>query len=139
MIKLTTLTAVVTLAAGLVFSAQTFAGEELELDNFKCYTARIANGEVPDDRRIALLSDQFDGSETTNNIVAKVSMFCTPVDKDGQEIIHPKSHLVCYSIKHGSKPHMNVLVTNAFGEKRLSVRKSAYFCIPSTMEILGED
>ncbi len=135
--RLTTLAAVATLAAGVVCSTQTFAGEALEIYGYHCYNAKFAGvdlGGPQFEPREVLFTNPLD-PKNTKYTARSVQFVCAAVNKDGEEIIDPEGHLVCYSIKPATNINLEMLVTNEFGEQRLKVKRSGLLCLPST--ILG--
>ena len=135
--KLTTLTAVATLAAGVVISTQTFAGEALEIYGYHCYQAKLAGGDLgapPFEPRDVLITNPLD-PKNTKHTARKIKLVCASVNKDGEEIIDPEGHLVCYAIKPTTNLNLEMLAANEFGEQRLKVKRSNLLCLPST--ILG--
>ena len=93
------------------------------LDHFKCYKAKGKPPNVAVD-----LEDQF-GIEP-GVLVKRPTLFCNPVDKNGEGIRNPAAHLTCYKVKgDGEKRH--VVVRNQFGEQTLEVKKPQILCVPS--------
>lgn len=105
-------------------------------DHFACYDAdqksRLPNGLTVN------LSDQFTTEEGVK--IRKVKEICTPVDKNGEGIINPAFHLVCYDVKSKEKEKADVRVTNQFttGEpQKLRVKgKMERLCVPSFKEVV---
>ncbi len=112
------------------------------LDHFLCYKAKSARGEPKFERREVDLDDQFGATTKT---VKKPKFLCTPVAKDGEGIINPAGHLVCYEVKRlrgqDKFEKRNVLVFNQFEDEEkgriLTVKKPRILCVPSTKEDLG--
>jgi hypothetical protein len=102
------------------------------LDHFKCYaTSHVTPPTVSQD---VTLHDQF---ESTTSEVSKVATICTPVDKNGEGILDPRLHLVCYQIKDAASfPGATVQTTNQFGQKTMQVDKPQMLCVPSTKQVL---
>ena len=65
----------------------------------------------------------------------KPKHLCTPVDKDGEGIIDPVNHLMCYDLKKiKDEPKFkktNVFTNNQFGPEQLDVKKEKLLCLPS--------
>jgi len=109
------------------------------LDHFLCYKAKSAEGERKFERRDVDLEDQF---RATVKSVKKPKFLCTPVAKDGEPVINPAGHLVCYEVKgHDEFEKRNVLVFNQFEDevegRILTIKKPKIVCVPSTKEDLG--
>lgn len=107
----------------------------LNLDHFKCYGAKTPKTAPRFRPQDVSLVDQFETKATT--LVKPVSL-CTPVDKNGEGLMDPTSHLTCYMIKDAKrKPRQSkfekrdVIVDNQFGEQMLEVTKPALLCVPS--------
>lgn len=102
---------------------------EGKANHFKCYP--ILDWTVWDPRKVEL-KDQFGESVAR---VLEPATLCNPVDKNGEGIPHPSSHLVCYRIQdepQGNTPRIKeVAVRNQFGETRLWVGNSDMICLPS--------
>jgi len=78
------------------------------------------------------LKDQF-GEDTTK--LTKPGLFCNPVNKNGEGINNPSTHLTCYERPLFSswdpKPEQ-ITATDQFGEWALNLRsKPSTFCVPS--------
>ncbi len=109
------------------------------LDHFLCYKAESAEGEPKFERRTVDLEDQFGATTKT---VKKPKFLCTPVAKDGEPVIDPARHLVCYEVKGQDEfQNRNVLVFNQFEDadvgRILTIEKPRILCVPSTNEDLG--
>ena len=98
-------------------------------NHFKCY--QILDWSIFEPRKVEL-KDQF-GESVARTMEPK--MLCNPVDKNGEGIPNPDSHLVCYAIQDdpgGSTPRIKeVAVKNQFGETRLWVGAADTLCLPS--------
>jgi hypothetical protein len=110
--------------------------------NFLCYKAKSAKGERKFGRLDVDLEDQFGATTRT---VKKPKFLCTPVAKDGESVIDPAGHLVCYEVKRlRGQPKFqkrNVLVFNQFEDevegRILTIEKPRILCVSSTKEDLG--
>ena len=105
---------------------------ELNIDHFQCYQAKTAKG-TPRFQRVqgVSLADQF-GASTVD--LFKLDRFCAPVDKNGEGIINPDSHLTCYRVR-GVQPKFvkqDVDAADQFGVLNLTLKKSRRLCVPST-------
>jgi hypothetical protein len=100
----------------------------LERDHFKCYhTLQI--GFPRFERREVTTDDQF-GSAVTS--VRRPWRLCNPVDKNGEGIDEPASHLMCYQADDaGIFERRYVQVQNQFGEQQLSVIRTESLCLPA--------
>jgi hypothetical protein len=110
--------------------------------HFLCYKARSAKGESKFERLDVDLDDQFGATTKT---VKKPMFLCTPVATDGEPVIDPAGHLVCYEVK-GQKGQdkfkkRDVLVFNQFEDAEegriLTIKKPEILCVPSTKKDLG--
>ena len=106
------------------------------LDHFKCYEAE--DEERFFERQIVLLSDQFEEKLT---VVIKPELVCNPVDKNGEGINDPATHLVCYRIRDArGEPEFEarvVITEDQFGELLLEVEEPELLCVPALKTDLG--
>lgn len=116
-------------------SEKDHAPSPLNVDHFKCYKAR------PKDRfvqRTVSLEDQFEDKQTK---VLRPTALCNPVNKNGEDILHPESHLVCYTIRDLPKQPKfqprDAFIHNQFGDLTLTASKAQTLCVPSTKTDLG--
>jgi hypothetical protein len=100
-------------------------------DHFKCYKTRP----VPFEQRDVSLVDQF-GPSTAR--VLKVDRFCNPANKNGEGIIDPTAHLNCYKIRESGFQQRDVVLTNQFGEQRVTVLRPESLCLPAVKDLVGE-
>ncbi len=67
-------------------------------------------------------------------------MLCVPVDKNGEGIQNPVSHLTCYELEDIDDADefepLDVAVNDQFGELILTVEDPKFVCVPSTKEVL---
>ena len=110
----------------------------LKTDHFKCYDAK---GEPV--LQTVHLRDQF-GDE--NALVGEPKFFCNPINKNGEGILNPEVHLICYNIpdvgdKHGHERHkQDVVVENQFGDQTLKVKNPKLLCVPSKkLDVISKD
>ncbi len=97
------------------------------IDHFKCYKARgrFRTGEID-------IQDQF------GSIVASIKRpvrYCAPVDKNGEGIMDPNTHLVCYQVRSaaGAPTHDTLYSLNQFGPDTFTVFGPRELCVPSTV------
>lgn len=96
-----------------------------EVDHFKCYKAEGERVNVT-----VNLEDQF--GVDPRALVAKLKLFCNPVDKNREGILNPAAHLTCYEIKvDEDDKKWQVFIKNQFGEQTLKVNESELLCVPS--------
>ena len=76
-------------------------------------------------------------------MLRKPSLLCNPVDKNGEGILDPETHLTCYEVAPIERErrlrgvNQDVLVSNQFdAEQRFKVKRSATVCVPSLKEIV---
>jgi hypothetical protein len=101
----------------------------LQVDHFKCYRARGRGFSA----RGVTLADQF---ETAPLTVVRPRLLCNPVDKNGEGILDPAAHLVCYVLRPGSAAARDVTLVDQFATQdartlRLSTRRAWALCVPS--------
>jgi hypothetical protein len=110
----------------------------LNLDHFKCYQAKIKKGTPVFTPRTVTLADQY---ETKTTRVLQPLSICNPVDKNGEGIIDPTTHLICYRVQDVAgqakfKPR-DAIVESQFGQSALTVSRSQTLCVPSMKTDLG--
>ncbi len=104
-----------------------------EVDHYKCYKAKRTDAKfIPIN---VTIEDQFRSPAGTFTVV-KPKRLCTPVDKNGEGILHANRHLVCYKVKPAAGTPLfvrrnGVQVTSQFGSESLDVIKELELCIPS--------
>jgi hypothetical protein len=75
------------------------------------------------------LSDQFQDRTTT---LLKPMHYCNAVDKNGEGIDNPASHLTCYKAKKAVKIRPQVLTADQFGPQALTVQTpTTRVCVPT--------
>ena len=103
----------------------------LPIDHYKCYQTRITANTPKFVSRTVTLMDQF---ETIDSLVKKPATLCNPVSKNGEPIMDTSAHLTCYATKDMRTTRFakqDVIVTNQFGEQRLTVQKPYQLCVPT--------
>ena len=97
-----------------------------DLDHFKCYEALQPNFR----QRTVGTRDQF-GQRRAR--VLRTRQLCNPVSKNGAKILQPRAHLVCYETRDTGNPTppRTVLVTNQFGQRKLTTARPNRLCVPS--------
>lgn len=107
-------------------------GEESAADHFLGYEAKTTK-KTPKFQKVTVdLNDQFE-QETYK--VEKTTMFFTPVDKNGEGIADPDTHLKGYKIKGPHTPVSNIVVTNQFGELLLNTVKVELLLVPTFKDL----
>lgn len=125
-------TQTVTVAAGQTVSNINFGNRPgPKGEHYLCY--RVKKGESK--RLEVKLRDQFG---ETRAVVLKPVYLLVPVSKNGERIIDPKLHLVCYEIKTKQRVEGWVEVKNQFGKQRLYVEDANMLCVPSEKIVEGE-
>ncbi len=100
------------------------------IDHFKCYKVR-GSGFAG---LTVILTDQFGSTQTS---VIKPAHLCNPVDKNGEGIFDPETHLTCYKIQDDPRfQRREVVVTNQFGEQTLLVTAPSLLCVPSDKTVV---
>jgi len=96
-------------------------------DHFKCYKV-TAKGDTP--KRQVNLDDQF---ESGVDRIMEPNLICNPVNKNGEGITNPDSHLTCYKITPRDFDLRDITVNNQFGDgQELTVVHPQVLCLPST-------
>ena len=95
-----------------------------EPDHFQSYPTTLGIGS---DGPIVQITDQF-GSQTTD--LREPNRFLVPVDKNGEGIGDPISHLTCYQITDGDAGPQ-VISTNQFGVQPLTLGVPDSLCVPT--------
>jgi hypothetical protein len=118
----------------IAFAPQAAASPQAELGDFKCYDVKKSKG-VPKYEEVEVtLADEYTPESITR--VRNSEVFCTPVSKDGAEIIDPTASLTCYNIKdvEGPPEEQDVVVENKFGgQQALTLKVPKLLCVPSTI------
>jgi hypothetical protein len=83
----------------------------------------------------ALVDDQFTTGQKRFDVKRPV-LFCTPANKNGEGIINPAAHMVCYQVKaaRGEPRHArtNVFANDQFGPQTITTMRETLLCVPST-------
>jgi hypothetical protein len=121
-------------------AAPVAAPETPAIDHFRCQKAKIAKGE-PRFEPISAVSvvDQFAQPKLYD--LKKPTRLCTPVDKNGEGVLHPGTLLLCYQAKQGPGQAKHVKqvglhVAHQFGVERVDTVKEEELCVPSTLVIV---
>jgi cysteine-rich repeat protein len=105
----------------------------INIDRFKCYSAKTPSGAPKFLPVNALLADVF---ETKTNVVQAPESICASVDVDGQGVISPAAALHCYKTKQASGQlafeKVNLQTANGFGPEALVAQKPKLLCVPTT-------
>ncbi len=93
-------------------------------NHFKCYKTK----RFPFSQRTVNLEDQFGSTMAT---VVKPDRFCNPVDKEGEGMADPTHHLNCYKIREATPAARDVVMTNQFGQQKLTIKRAETLCLPA--------
>ena len=104
-----------------------------DVDHFLCYQI-----EDDDDDNLGILIsvvDQFNQPKLFD--VKKPRRFCNPVDKNGEGIKSPQTHLMCFTVRRarGEPKHERIdgiFVNDQFGPGQVRTKKERELCVPST-------
>ena len=120
------------------------------VDHYKCYQVVFAGerGRLSKLFKPGAFQVQVEDQFTTSPILFDVrepTRLCTPVDKNGEGIKDPFSHLMCYRIKRVARPRAtgdvvavpDIHVNNQFGPELLLKTGEKELCVPSTTIDLG--
>jgi len=124
------LCAILALAAAFTLVAllpTTASAQDLsQVDHYKCYDVVYAD---PTQQVPLKLGDQF--GFTSNEVLDPVYL-CNPVSKNGEPILYPEVHLVCYRIiQEQPDPVRSVLISNQFHDITMRVKDGRLLCVPS--------
>lgn len=112
----------------------------LDIDHYRCYKANFKKGFVYNPPTGIDILDQFE-SATADGRPGNRLTFCNPVNKNGEGILDPATHLTCFRLLEASSPNVDVAIDNQFGDdQRLTVRRvkaSSSLCLPSTKTVLA--
>jgi len=110
----------------------------ITVDHYKCYDAKESKDTPKFVKRLVTISDPNFG-ETKIFEVKNPKHLCTPVDKNGEGIIDPITHLMCYDLKKiKDEPKFekrNVFTNNQFEPEDLEVKKEHQLCVPSIKKL----
>lgn len=103
------------------------------VDHYKCYEGSdLQNPELT--KRIVQTSDPLREEPLA---VQKLSLICSPVDKNGEGIQNRDQHLACYQVKsENMEPAPRVLVSTQFQQTNFALRKPSLLCVPATKTLL---
>jgi hypothetical protein len=100
----------------------------VDIDHYKCYLATGAQVDVG-----VGLVDQFQARST---LVIDPKLFCTPVDKNGEGVDDPTTHLTCYATNPIGQPPGLIPFANQFvAVDQLQLDGPDLLCAPSTKQI----
>lgn len=100
------------------------------IDHYKCYDVagvRYRASQVK-------IDDQFG---TLNLDIKRPTHFCTPVSKNGGQIVDPVSRLLCYEVRQSTGSPLfrgpEVFTENQFGADQLTIFGPRELCVPSVL------
>jgi len=102
------------------------------VDHYKCYKVNVI-GDFQT-REPVTLEDQF---LIGTFEVGEPNMLCNPVDKNGEGIINPDNHLVCYNVSENFKK-TNIHTHDQFGPETLDIEEVKELCVPSEKKLIPE-
>jgi hypothetical protein len=104
-----------------------------QFDHYQCYSIRDSSGKPL--QTDLTLKDQFRADKAAT---VRATLFCNPVDKNGEGIPQPKVHLVCYTIKVATpdKNTYHVKTTNQLETNDYYVSGPQLICVPSLKEVI---
>ena len=110
--------------------------DEFPVDHFKCYKVKVSEGTPEFESIQVTLADHFEDKLFD---VKKPKRLCNPVDKNGEGIINPDAHLLCYKVKPAEDEPKHIKVegihtNNLFGPLQFDTKKEAELCVPSTRQ-----
>ena len=101
-------------------------------DHYKCYKTLGARN----DTRTVTLADQFGTEQVT---VKRPIRLCNPADKNGEGILDPTSHQMCYKIAAQPFVQRVVLAQNQFGDNYLRIIRPESLCNPAAKNFIQSD
>jgi hypothetical protein len=103
-------------------------------DHYQCYKAKDLKNPRFTPQASVTLADQFG---TGSVAVMKPFSLCAPVDKNGEGVLDPLTHLCCYKIKGAVlSPPAQATVADQFGSLDVEVKKRQLLCQPCTKTLL---
>ena len=110
----------------------------IDVDHFLCYNVRQKGDRF---RGQVLLADQFNPDFVLFDM-RQPRRLCNPVDKNGEGIKHPESHLLCFTVRpaRGEAPVEEVegiVVNDQFRGGEVRTRRIEELCVPSTKTLPG--
>ena len=110
-----------------------FRGIRVPIDHFQCYKVEpLTSLQRVGQLGRVLVTDQFGHKRVSIGAAVRL---CTPVDKNGSQIQHPVSHLVCYQIA-GAEVNVRVEVKNQFERKKMKAINPELLCVPSAKVVV---
>jgi hypothetical protein len=106
-----------------------------DLDHYKSYQGK----DLKNPKFVKLTGIDTDDQLVTDELVdvKKLKFVCSPVDKNGEGINAPGSHLACYQLKapkFAVRPKLEV--SSQFQTSQFEVKKGKLLCLPATKSIL---
>ena len=103
------------------------------VDHFECYKVSVTSG-TP--KFVPVLNAEIEDQFGIMHVdVKKPKFLCNPVDKNGEGILDPLAHLMCYQVKQVDLVKFvkkgGVFVNNQFGPETLDVKKPSELCVPA--------
>jgi hypothetical protein len=86
--------------------------------------------------RTVTLADQFVTGQVT---VKRPIRLCNPGDKNGEGVLDPTSHLMCYKISAPPFTQRTVLAQNQFGDNYLRIIRPESLCNPAAKNFIESD
>jgi len=111
------------------------------VDHYKCYKVKIdKNAPLQfEPLQVTLFDPNFNADKKVFDVI-KPKWLCNPVDKNGEGIMNPADHLMCYSVEPAEgfmkNKKRSVFTHNQFGPEQLDVKKEKELCVPSEKTLL---
>ena len=87
------------------------------IDHYKCYRVKGARARIPG----VSLKTQFEPNNAVIVDVKRPLHLCTPVDKNGEGIIDPVRHLMCYQVRGQPQTPRTVSTSNQFEQDSFDI------------------
>lgn len=108
------------------------------INHFKCYKVNLSNvagNEFPNYIQVTAV-DQFNQPKLYD--VKEPKSLCTPVNKNGEGILTPENHLMCYKVAPAQNEpshikELGIHINNQVGPLQLNSEKDNKLCVPSNV------
>jgi hypothetical protein len=109
-------------------SEWTFGFEGIILDHYRCYQGKDLKTPAFVKRTVDTV-DQITAGETVD--VQKVKFVCVPVEMNGEAIVDPDTHVICYQVKAAVlEPRPSVEVSTQLQLSQFALKKPKLLCLP---------
>lgn len=108
--------------------------EHVVMDHYKCYQGNDLK--TPKfTKQLVTTTDQLTTADET--LALKLQFVCAPVDKNGEGIENPATHLACYGVKASALSGApRVLVSTQFQSTQFQLQKPKLLCLPTSKTLM---